>query len=227
MSADPWSSRATEDGTCPRHRSVRRLLPAALLTCVVALYNHFPLTYPDTGGYFGDAFDLAHGRAPWFFYRPLTYGAFLMPFATPLTICLVPVAQGFLVAFLIDLTLRAAAVPLSTRGFLALFAGMSTFTSLPWFSGQIMPDVFTSVVILLCFLSVWGDERLTLRERWMAGALLAFAIGCHLSHIPLYGMLVVATLTGRILVDPAPQSWRRYVPLAVSAIAPLVVATGL
>src|SRR5437667_7818 len=83
--ADPCSSRATEDGTGLPHRSLQRLLPAALLTCVVALYNHFPLTYPDTGGYFENAFALAHGRAPWFFYRPLTYGAFLMPFATPLT----------------------------------------------------------------------------------------------------------------------------------------------
>jgi hypothetical protein len=225
--ADPCSSRATEDGNRLRHRSVQRLLPAALLTCVVALYNHFPLTYPDTGGYLENAFALAHGRAPWFFYRPLTYGAFLMPFATPLTIWLVPVAQGFLVAFLVDLTLRAAAVPLSTRGFLALFAGMSAFTSLPWFSGQIMPDVFTSVVILLCFVSVWGDERQTLRERWVAGALLAFAIGCHLSHFPLYGMLVVATLAGRILVDRTSRSWRRCVPLAVRAVAPLVVAAGL
>jgi hypothetical protein len=210
-----------------RRRSLQRLLPAALLTCVVALYNHFPLTYPDTGGYLENAFALAHGQAPWSFYRPLTYGAFLMPFATPLTIWLVPVAQGFLVAFLVDLTLRAAAVPLSTRGFLTLFAGMSAFTSLPWFSGQIMPDVFTSVVILLCFLSVWGDERQTLCERWMAGALLTFAIGCHLSHIPLYGLLVVATFTGRILVDPVSRSWRQYVPLALRAIAPLVVATGL
>ena len=224
--ADPCSSQATEHGIGARHRSLQRLLPAALLTCVLALYNHFPLTYPDTGGYLENAFALGLGRTPWFFYRPLTYGAFLIPFATPLTIWLVPVAQGFLMAFVVDLTLRAAAVPLSTRGFLALFAGMSAFTSLPWFSGQIMPDVFTSVVILLCFVSVWGDEHQTLRQRWMAGALLAFAIGCHLSHIPLYGMLVVATLTGRILADRALRSWRRYVPLALCAVAPLVVAVG-
>src|SRR5262249_48852893 len=209
-----------------RHRSLQRLLPAALLTCVVALYNHFPLTYPDTGGYLENAFALGLGRAPWFFYRPLTYGAFLIPFATPLTIWLVPVAQGLLMAFVVDLTLRVAAVPVSTRGFLTLFAGMSAFTSLPWFSGQIMPDLFTSVLILLCFVSVWGDEHQTLSERWMAGALLAFAIGCHLSHIPLYGILVVATLTGRILVDRAPRSWRRYVPVVLRAIAPLVVAVG-
>ena len=104
--ADPRSSRSDEDGTGLRRRPLLRLLPAALFTCIVALYNHFPLTYPDTGGYLENAFALAQGRTPWFFYRPLTYGAFLVPFATPLTIWLVPVVQGFLVAFLVDLTMR-------------------------------------------------------------------------------------------------------------------------
>jgi hypothetical protein len=224
--ADPCSSRATEDRTGVWQRSLRRLLPAALLTCVIALYNHFPLTYPDTGNYLENAVAIAHGRAPWFFYRPVVYGSFLVPFATPQTIWLIPLAQGLLVAFVVDLTLRAAAVPLSTRGFLTLFAGLSAFTSLPWLSGQIMPDIFTGVIVLLCFVSVWGDERQTARERWTVGALLAFAIGCHLSHFPLYGMLVVATLAGRMLVDRGLRSWRRFVPLALRAIAPLVVAAG-
>src|SRR4029450_4075871 len=97
----------------PRHRSLQRLLPAALLTCVVALYNHFPLTYPDTGGYLENAFALAQGRAPWFFYRPLTYGAFLIPFATPVPMWLGPVAPGFLIAILLDrhLPRRAGLAP--------------------------------------------------------------------------------------------------------------------
>jgi hypothetical protein len=203
-----------------------RLLPAALLTCALALYNHFPLTYPDTGNYLQNAFAIAHGRAPWFFYRPLVYGVFLVPFASPVTIWLVPLAQGLLVAYLVDLSLRVAAVPLSTRGFVTLFAGLSAFTSLPWFSAQIMPDIFTSFVILLCFVSVWGGERQRARERWAAAALLAFAIGCHLSHFPLYAMLVAATLAGRLVIDRAARSWRRFTPLALRAIAPLVVAAG-
>jgi hypothetical protein len=204
-----------------------RLLSAALLTSAVTLYNHFPLTYPDTGNYLQNAIAIAHGRAPWFFYRPLVYGMFLVPFASPQTIWLVPVAQGLLVAVLVDLSLRTAAVPLSIRGFVTLFAGLSAFTSLSWFSGQIMPDIFTSFVILLCFVSVWGDERQTARERWAAGALSAFAIGCHLFHFPLYGMLVVALLAGRLVVDRSSRSWRRFAPLALRVIAPLVVAAGL
>ena len=225
--ADAHSSRAARDGTDLRHRILRRLLPAALLTCVVALYNHFPLTYPDTGNYLENAVAIAHWRAPWFFYRPVVYGSLLIPFATPLTIWLVPLAQGLLVAFVVDLTLRAAVVPLSNGGFLALFAGLSAFTSLPWISGQIMPDVFTGIAILLCFVAVWGDERLTVPERWTVGVVSALAIGCHLSHFPLYGSLVVAALAIRLLLDRGSQVRRRLAPIAFGAIAPLAVAAGL
>jgi hypothetical protein len=202
-----------------------RLLPAALLTAAIALYNQFPLTYPDTGNYLVDAFAIAHGRAPWFFYRPVVYGAFLVPFASAQTIWLIPVAQGLLVAFVVDLSLRVAEVRISTRGFLALFAGLTAFTSLPWFSGQIMPDIFTSFVILLGFVSVWGGRQ-TAFERGAAGALLAFALGSHLSHLPLYGILAIAMLAGRLLVDGSSRSWRRFAPLALRAIAPPVVAAG-
>lgn len=210
------------------HRQLwlQRLLPAALLTCAIALYNHFPLTYADSGNYLENALAIAQGRAPWFFYRPLVYGALLTPFAASRAIWLVPVAQGLLVAFLVDLTLRVSATPLTTRGFVMLFAGLSASTSLPWFSGQIMPDVLTSAVILLCFVSVWGEDRQAPGERWAVGILLTLAIGSHLSHFLLYGMLVVATLTGRVLVDRASRTWRRWVLLALGATAPLVVAAG-
>jgi hypothetical protein len=224
---EPGWSRAAEDRTGPGHRWLRRLLPAALLTCVIALYNHFPLTYPDAGNYVENALAIAHGHAPWFFYRPVVYGSLLVPFATPQTIWLIPLAQGLLVAFVVDLTLRAAAVPLSDRGFVTIFAGLSVCTSLPWISGQIMPDVFTGLMILLSFVSGWGDERLSARERWTVGALLTAAIGCHLSNVPLYGMLVIATLAWRMLADRGSGSSRRLLRLALRTTAPLVVATGL
>src|SRR5215213_5473389 len=86
----------------------RALLVAALLTCVLALYNHFPLTYSDSGNYLDNARDLLRGHRPWFFFRPLTYGVFLMPFATPFTLWLLPVAQGFIIAAAVELALRAA-----------------------------------------------------------------------------------------------------------------------
>jgi hypothetical protein len=195
--------------------------------CAVAFYNRFPLTYPDAGTYLENALAIAHGRAPWIFYRPVIYGAFLVPFATPPTIWLVPLAQGFLTALVVDLALRTASVSLSTRGFLTLVAGLTAFTSLPWISGQLMPDAFTAPLVLLGFVVVWDDGRFSVRERWIVGALTTLAIGCHLSHFPLYAILVVAAITIRLLLDRQLRVRARLVPVVLRAFAPMAAAAAL
>jgi hypothetical protein len=111
--------------------------------------------------------------------------------------------------------------------FLALFAGLSTFTSLSFFSGQVMPDIFTSLVILLSFVTLWGSERLSQREQWAAGTLLVFAIASHLSHLLVYAALVVLGLLGPMMVERTPALWSRFAPIALRATAPLIVAVGL
>jgi hypothetical protein len=201
----------------------RPLLVAALLTCVLALYNHSPLTYSDSGNYLDNARDLLHGHRPWFFFRPLTYGVFLVPFANPVTLWLLPVAQGLLVAAAVDLALRSASVKLSGRSLVGLFAVLSSVTSLSWFSGQIMPDIFTPILILLSFVVMWAPLS-TERTPWLSLALLSFAIATHLSHFPLYGILLFGGLGARLGTDPGVRSWRRAWPLALRTGMPLAVA---
>jgi hypothetical protein len=209
-----------------RREWVRRWLPAALLMCIVAVYNQFPLTYPDSGDYIGNARNLAAGRTPGFFYRPFTYGVFLVPFATRYTIWFVPLAQGVLVASVVDLALRSAGVFLSARTFVALFAALSAFSTLPWFSGQLMPDIFTSLIILLFFVVVYGDEARGRRELWTTGGILAFAIATHLSHVPLYAALLLGALVVRVAVGGETPSWRRLIHATVPlAVAVFVVIT--
>jgi hypothetical protein len=204
-------------------RGWRALLLAALLTCVLALYNHFPLTYSDTGNYLDNARDLLHGHRAWIFFRPLTYGVFLMPFASSFTLWLLPLAQGLLIVGVVDLALRSASVSLSGRALVGLFAVLSSVTSLSWFSGQIMPDIFTPIVILLSFVLVW-TPRSTDRTPWPAFVLLSFAIATHLSHFPIYGVLLFAGLGARVATDPSVRSWHRAGPLVLRAGGPLAVA---
>jgi hypothetical protein len=204
----------------------RPLLGAAIATCVVALFNGFPLAYPDTGNYLANAIDLIRLRTPWFFFRPLTYGVLLIPFATPFTIWLLPIGQGFLVAAAIRLTLRAAGVHLMDRLFIALVGFLSLFRSLSWFTGQIMPDVFTPVVILLTFVLLWarGPGR---SELILATSLLTFSIATHLSHFPLYIGLVIVGLIMRATNGLAKESSRTIVQLACRGAIPLIAALGL
>ncbi|HEX3233666.1 MAG TPA: hypothetical protein VHR41_05685 [Gemmatimonadales bacterium] len=202
----------------------KALALAALLTCAVAVYNGFPLTYPDTGSYVDNAIDLLRVKKPWIFFRPLTYGALLVPFANRLTIWLLPLVQGALVAAAVALALTMARVRLSSRAFVAVFAGLSLLTSLSWFSGQIMPDVFTPIVILLASAVVWTPDPVGSPRFWGITVLLALGIASHLSHFPLYAMLLPAAIVGRLALDPAARSWRRAAMLAMRGAAPLLAA---
>jgi hypothetical protein len=201
----------------------RPLLGAAVVSCVLALYNGFPLAYSDSGNYLDNAIALLHGRRPWFFFRPATYGAFLAPFASAGTLWLLPVAQGLLVAGTVDAALRSATIALPARRLIPLFALLSALTSLPWFSGQIMPDILAPVVILLSFVLVWTPLSRS-RALWPAFVLLSFAIAAHLSHFPLYGALFLAGLAGRLATDPDLRSWRRAGVLVLRAGGPLALA---
>ena len=197
-----------------------------MVSCVVALYNGFPLTYADTGNYLDNAIDLARWHRPWFFFRPATYGVFLVPFASSRTLWLLPLAQGLLVAGVVDATLRAVSIALSGRALFALFVGLCALTSLPWFSGQIMPDVFTAVVILLSFVLVWAPADRS-RVVWPAFALLSFAIATHLSHFPLAAVLLLAGLAFRAATASGQRSLRLAAPVILRAGGPLAIAAIL
>ncbi|HEU4588893.1 MAG TPA: hypothetical protein VFS11_09610 [Gemmatimonadales bacterium] len=230
-----------------KHRLVLRLLLAAALTTSVALHNRFPLTYYDSASYLKKAYAFTHAVQPLslhvedyrsfqppsgspftnpFFYRPAPYTLFLVPFATPVTLWALPLAQGLLVAFAVSVALRTAGVQLSTRGFLALFAGLTACTSLPWFTGQVMPDVFTGLLVLLTYVALWGGDRLPDRDRNVASALLAFTLATHLSHLPLFVGLLAAGLAWQAAVDRVaidlPGVGRRAVLPLVLAVAALV-----
>lgn len=202
----------------------RALLAAAALSCVVALYNGFPLTYPDTGNYLDNAIDLLHRDWPFFFFRPPTYGAFLVPFANSFTLWLLPAAQGLLVAGVVDAALRSAGIRLSGRALVGIFALLCAASSLPWFSGQIMPDVFTPIVILLSFVVVWAPVT---RMLWPALILLAFAIATHLSHFPLALALAVSGLGLRLALEPGVRGRRPMTRLTLRAVGPLAIALAL
>lgn len=145
----------------------------ALLT--PALWNGFPLIFPDTGGYldrpiFGT---LGMGRSAF-------YGLFLyigIPFAFWVNV----VAQAALTVWLIVLTLRAQG--LGGRPWLALgiVAMLTVGTSLPWFAGQLMPDIlFPAAVLALYLLSFHAGQHAT-GERFGLAAAIVVAIPSHMA----------------------------------------------
>jgi hypothetical protein len=172
------------------------MIAAALVLLWVAIANGFPLLFSDSGGYFQVGTELHYLSD-----RPIVYGLMIAPFARIGGPWAIVVAQALLTASLIGavvLVILRRSPPAMT--FLIL-AGLALCSSLPWFVGQVMPDLLTGPVALLIFLIFFGKCPEAPWQRWWPPLLLVPSIAVHLSHLPI---AVVEIFTGYLVA-----SWRR------------------
>jgi len=128
----------------------------------VALFNHFPLVFPDTLSY---ATTVLRGETPGMF--SVFYSLFILPLHQGVTLWPVVFVQGAMLGHLLYLVIRCVSGGnVGKLQTLLVVAALCSFSSLPWFTGQLMPDVFTSVVILETSLLA-SDPR---RPRRQAGS---------------------------------------------------------
>lgn len=179
-----------------------------LLLLLPAIYNRFPLLFPDTSSYFSVAY-----ANSWPIDRAGFYGLLL----APALLSVEPIAGVWLATALqaaaVSLVLLAAARRLLPGARpLAIFAiavVVATLTSLPWHTSQLMPDAFSGALVLLVWLaasqnvSVPGNALL-----WLATA--AFAL-VHQTHVTILATgaavtLMVAVFTGTSRADLAKRA---------------------
>src|SRR4051794_3200286 len=176
-----------------------------------ALWNGFPLIYPDTGGYLARPLTgtLELGRSAF-------YGAFLLAGA-PLAFWPNIVAQALLMVWLIGLTLRVQGLRNRPWLALAIVVALTLTTSLPWFASQLMPDVLFPAGVLAIYLLAFSDG-LRIAERVGLCGVIAFAVASHMALLALLLGLVAALAIARLLkITAAPRL----------SLAPLALAGGL
>src|SRR5262245_23411990 len=171
------------------------LFIASLVLSWVALFNGAPLVFADTLSYSTAAFE---HQIPGVF--SIYYSIFILPFHQGVTFWPVVFVQGAIIAHLLYLTARTV-----TRGrvgkldMLLIVAALAVFSSLPWITGEILPDVFTPVVLLGAFLLAFAEQQLSRLELAYVGALTTLAIATHLSHVPIAAGLIVLCVALRFL----------------------------
>ncbi len=150
-------------------------LAMVLVLLAPAIWNGFPLIFPDTGGYLIAAMSGTpmHGRSAF-------YGLFLsagIPFAFWPCIIL----QSALMAWLFAVTLRVNG--LGGRPWLAfaIVAFTTITTSLPWLTGQLMPDILFAAAALALYLLAYAHDLLARWERLLLATVIAIAIPSHMA----------------------------------------------
>jgi hypothetical protein len=151
---------------------------------VPALVNGFPFVFADTGGYLARPFEhtLALGRSA-------LYGLFLVS-TIGLNFWPAIIVQSAIVLWLLRTTLRVHGME-GTGKFAFVLAILIMLTSLPWYAGMLMPDIFVPVAALALHLLALSHRRLRRTERVILVAVLAFAMASHMSILALVAALLV------------------------------------
>lgn len=128
-----------------RLREVAAVLLAALALTAVAILNGFPLVEFDSSRYIHSAFTLEVAVD-----RPVFYSLFirLSRLVAP-TLWATVLLQSLLTALVIHSFLRARVAPRAAGAWtLAVTLALTLLTSVAWYSGYIMADLFTGLMFL-------------------------------------------------------------------------------
>jgi hypothetical protein len=196
-----------------RIRGAAALAAASAALCWAALWNGYPLVWPDTGGYIYPVNLVFRSVFYNFLVAPLTWAAgSLWP---------IVFFQSLVVAYLLRLILLDVFGDGSPRRLLAVTLGVAVLTSLPWETGFVMADVYAPVVVLALFLLAFCAETLSRRERLLLSAILLAACAVHLTH-PLIAAGLLTLFAGLRWATrkrpawPAPRLVGPAIPVALS-----------
>src|ERR1044072_8336481 len=156
------------------------ILLGAIVLCSHAIYNGFPLVYPDTGTYISACFEHFLPRD-----RPLVYSFFIRHVSLATSLWIPVFLQSAIISWLVFLLFRHVArvkrifvFHLSTLVLLTVTTGIAVNT------GQLIADVFTPVVLLTSAFLLFVPE-LTRATKITLCILFIFSVTTHLSHLPL------------------------------------------
>jgi hypothetical protein len=159
---------------------------AAALLLWPALWNCYPIVFADTGTYLSQAIARYAG-----WDRPVFYSLFMLPLHATLTVWPVVVVQALGAAWVLWLVCLVLVPDMSGVAFVGFVFLMSAGTWLPWLVCELMPDLFTPLLVLVLCLLAWVPERLSRWQQIALVGLAAFMIASQQSSLPLACVLLV------------------------------------
>ena len=200
---------------------------AAALLLWPALWNGYPIVFADTGTYLSQAI---HRYAGW--DRPVFYSVFMLPLHLTLTVWPVVAAQALLAVWVLWLVVRVLVPAVPWSAFVTGVGVLSACTWLAWLVCELMPDLFTPLLVLVLGLLGVVPARLSLRLRCGLAVLAAFLIASQQSSLPLAGVLVVtllvyARLAGTTGAGPVAAIGVRRLGPVLLVLPPVLAVLGL
>jgi hypothetical protein len=200
------------------------ILAGALFMAWPALFNRYPLLYPDSITYLGDGRLVARALflrrfSDYYGMRSFFYSLGILPWHWNVTAWPVVALQSLLAAYILWLVVRSVLPQHTAVYFLAIVAPLSLLTSLGWFASLIMPDILGPLLYLCIYLLVFARETLSRAERLTVMPVAWWGVVSHATHLMLAtGMCVLLAF---LLVFRLPLM-RRRLP-AIGQVAMIVL----
>ncbi|TXH27578.1 MAG: hypothetical protein E6Q99_03300 [Elusimicrobia bacterium] len=168
-----------------------QVLLTGLLLSGPAWFNGSPLVFSDSGTYMRYAFDIEPPMD-----RAVGYSLLIRAVSWRATMWTVVLFQGMVFSWLLLLLVRDLfpRSPSIGRTHFALVLALTTLSSLPWYTAQIMPDVLAGGLGIIPFLLLFG-RRKRLATSVLLGLLFCLFTISHFSFMPMVaGLGIVALL---------------------------------
>jgi len=176
------------------------VLAGALVMTWPALYNRFPLLYPDSMSYLEDGPLVAraiflHKFSVDYGGRSFIYCLGILPLHWNVNSWPIVGLNSLLTAYFIWIVMRSILPPQPVKGYLVLVILLSRLTSLAWFASLIMPDILGPVAYLCIYLLLFARETLSWVEYLTVIVTAWWTIASHVTHLMLAtGMCVLFAL---------------------------------
>jgi hypothetical protein len=172
------------------------VLLGALLLAWPAIYNGFPLLYPDSMTYLDGGRIVAralflHRFSEYYGVRSLFYSLGILPWHWNVTPWPVVALQCLLVAWVVWLVVRSVTARRPAACYLVLVLPLSLLTGVGWYTGFIMPDILGPVLYLSIYLLVFAPDTLSRAEHVILSPIAVWAVTAHSTHLILAAGLCV------------------------------------
>jgi hypothetical protein len=164
------------------------ILLGALLMMWPAIFNRYPLLYPDSITYLENGAPVAralflHQLSDYYGMRSFIYSLGILPFHWNTTLWPIVALQALLTAYVIWLVVQSILPQRTVSWYLALAALLSLLTSVSWFVSLIMPDILGPVLYLCMYLLVFARDTLSRPERIVVAVIAWWAVASHATHL--------------------------------------------
>jgi hypothetical protein len=207
-------------------RRAAMVMVGALLLTWPALYNRYPLLYPDSMTYLGDGRLVAralflHQLSDYYGMRSFFYSLGILPWHWNVTPWPIVAFQSLLTAYVVWLVVQSIAVrsilPTQTEArYLILIALLSLLTSVSWYSSLVMPDILGPLVYLCIYLLVFARDTLTRFDHVAVFLIAWWGITAHATHFLLAAGLCALLVLLLVLRRPLMQGrWKAVGEVAI------------